>query len=107
MSHFKRRAFLAFIAAAPLAFATKAQAAEHVVVIKNFAFDPPELNVAAGDTVIFVNEDGAPHTATAEEKTFNTGTLKQGQAKEIEMPAGTHEYFCRFHRKMTGVIIAS
>ncbi len=32
-----------------------------IVIIENFSFLPEELTVEAGETVFFVNEDGAPH----------------------------------------------
>ena len=36
----------------------------HTVVLEDFAFEPAELTVAVGDTVVFENRDAAPHTAT-------------------------------------------
>lgn len=36
----------------------------HTVVLQDFAFEPSELTVAIGDTVVFENADAAPHTAT-------------------------------------------
>ena len=70
MIEFKRRAALRAIfgtAAASVfatGFARRGHAATHTVTIRNFAFEPATLTVAAGDTVTFTNADGAPHTAT-------------------------------------------
>lgn len=85
-----------------------ALAADHQVTIAGFAFQPANLTVAAGDTVTFVNKDGAPHTATARDKSFDTGRLSGGQSKTITVSAaGTFNYKCRFHPAMTGKITAN
>ena len=59
---------LAAVTSAPLLLAGSraAHAATHQVTIEGFAFVPATLEVAVGDTVVFTNKDGAPHTATAE-----------------------------------------
>ena len=100
---------LAALASAPLLAATakQAQAATHQVRIAGFAFTPVELSVAVGDTVVFTNEDGAPHTATAEDGSFDTGRLGGGDAGEITIQAaGQFDYICRFHPSMRGTIVA-
>lgn len=114
MSDITRRAALrlglAAVAAAPLALAgaRPARAATHQVTIKGFAFEPNSLNVAVGDTIVFTNEDGAPHTATADDGSFDTGRLNRGKSGEITVgAAGTHSYFCKFHPNMKGSITAA
>lgn len=104
-----RRTFLGGILVAPLAFfGTRAQAATHNVTIEGFAFSPETLNVAAGDTVVFTNADSAPHTGTAEDGSFDTGRLNDGQSGEITIAsAGDHPYKCAFHPAMQGLIRAS
>src|SRR5215204_5860875 len=52
--------------------------AETTVEIRNNAFNPPQLNVAPGTTVTFVNRDTVPHTATADNKLF-----------DLEIPPGS------------------
>ena len=109
MSNFSRRHLLAAMAATPLALsaARAASHADHEVTIEGFKFIPETLNIQAGQVVRFVNKDGAPHTATANEGGFDTGTLKRNQVVDVEIPAGTHSYFCKFHPAMKGVITAS
>jgi plastocyanin len=97
---------IAFAAALVLAFAAPTLAAEHTVKIVNFAFDPPSLSVAAGDTVVFVNQDQAPHTATARDGAFDTGRLAPGQSARVEITRGSHDYFCQIHPAMTGQVKA-
>lgn len=82
-----------------------ALAADHKVSIEGFKFMPASLTVAAGDTVTFTNNDGAPHTATGD--AFDTGTLKKGDSKTVTISsAGNHAYKCNFHPAMTGAVVA-
>ena len=111
MSIFTRRTFLGLSAALPLmATALKAggHASVHEVSIEGFSFVPNMLEAKVGDKVVFTNRDGAPHTATATDGSFDSGRLKRDQSFELEITeAGEHAYFCAFHRSMTGTIIAS
>ncbi len=79
---------------------------EVTVTIKNFTFEPALITVAPGDTIVFVNEDGAPHTATATAGGFDTGNLAAGNTGRITIAdAGTYEYFCAIHPNMKGRIV--
>ncbi|MDJ0826464.1 MAG: cupredoxin family copper-binding protein [Rhodobacter sp.] len=86
----------------------RARAATHNVQIQGFAFSPAALSVAAGDTVVFTNGDGAPHTATAADGAFDTGRINPGASAQITVSAaGSFAYRCRFHPNMTGTINAA
>ena len=88
-----------------LASATMANAADHVVTISGFAFQPAKLTIATGDTVTFVNKDGAPHTATQKNGAFDTGRLARSAQKAVTFAsAGSFGYFCKIHPKMKGEI---
>ncbi|WP_197738482.1 cupredoxin domain-containing protein [Octadecabacter sp. SW4] len=104
-----RRTFLGGLLVAPLAFfGTRAQAATHNVMIEGFAFSPATLDVSVGDTVVFTNADNAPHTGTAEDGSFDTGRLNNGQSGEVTIgSAGDHPYKCAFHPAMQGLIRAT
>lgn len=83
-------------------------AVKHQVLIRNFTFEPANLTINAGDSVEFINEDGAPHTATAENGSFDTGNLRRGQAATLTFSAaGTYSYFCAVHPRMKGSITVS
>ncbi|MEM1301769.1 MAG: cupredoxin family copper-binding protein [Pseudomonadota bacterium] len=106
MTQFSRRQVLttltagAAAAAAIPAFAA-GHAQTHAVAIKGFAFAPGDLTVAVGDTVVFTNSDGAPHTATADDGSFDTGMLRGGDEAEVLFEtAGEFEYFCAVHPHM-------
>ncbi|WP_298852650.1 cupredoxin family copper-binding protein [uncultured Ruegeria sp.] len=73
----------------------------HVVRIKRFKFEPPELEIRPGDTVEWVNEDAAPHTATSVDKSWDTGALKKNQKASVTFDqVGTRDYFCIYHPHM-------
>jgi len=94
------------LAAGALAFgALPAEAAGHNVVIKGHKFLPARLNVAAGDTITFVNEDNAPHTATANDGAFDTGRMSSGESATVKVrAAGAHPYICKLHPSMKGTV---
>ncbi len=75
--------------------------ATHKVEIRKFKFVPDHLAVKPGDTIIWTNLDIAPHTATANDKSWDTGRLNKGQSKSVVVSnAMTAEYYCRFHPSM-------
>lgn len=111
MTTLTRRAMLrlaASTAALPLA-ATLARAdghaTNHTVVIKDFAFTPANLTIKAGDTVTWVNQDSAQHSAWDLNDQFDTGLLSTGQSAALTFAAaGTFSYRCRPHGNMRGTI---
>lgn len=75
----------------------------HVIEIRGFQFVPASLRVAAGDTVVWVNRDAVPHTATGRERGFDTGAIAAGARREIVVrKAGKQPYICVYHPSMTG-----
>ena len=81
-------------------------AKKHTVAIKGFKFSPATLTIKVGDSVVFTNEDGAPHTATADNGAFDTGRLGKGESKSVKFTeAGNFTYFCGVHPAMKAEII--
>jgi plastocyanin len=79
----------------------------HVIEISGMAFHPNSLEVARGDTIIWVNHDIVPHTSTAARKSgWNRGQLQQGQ-RYLFIPrrAGREEYRCELHPTMVAWLI--
>lgn len=83
------------------------------VLVQGFRFQPERLEVAAGATVTWTNEDDVPHTATA-------GTPEApGDAFDVALDGvgasgshtfaepGTYAYFCEVHNSMRGEIVVS
>src|SRR4051794_1012842 len=51
------------------------------VEIVEYTYGPDPVTVQAGGKVIWLNQDTAPHTATADDGSFDTGTLERGKLK--------------------------
>jgi len=97
-----RRRILAALSIISLVRPARADGA--TVEMHQLKFAPAKIEIAAGGTVTFVNLDLVPHTATGD--SFDTGTLKRGERKEVTFPAaGEFPYLCKFHRHMTGRIL--
>jgi plastocyanin len=81
--------------------------ASNTIVIKNFSFVPASLTVAPGAKITVINEDQAPHTVTANDKSFDTGVITGGQRGEFTAPSkpGSYPYLCTIHQYMTGTLI--
>ncbi len=98
-------ALLALFALIPVAGAAPRSAETKNVSIKDFEFDPKTVSVAVGDTVMWKNAGAAPHTATANDGTFNSGTVNVGGEFSFTFTkAGTFSYACKFHDIMQGTI---
>ncbi|HET8863136.1 MAG TPA: cupredoxin family copper-binding protein [Solirubrobacterales bacterium] len=75
------------------------------VEIEDFAYNPDPVTIEEGGKVIWINRDSAPHTATAEDGSFDTGTLEEGKLKsETFKEAGTYAYICSIHPDMHGTV---
>lgn len=75
------------------------------VEIVEFAYAPETVAVDAGTEINWANSDGAPHTATADDGSFDTGTLKRDDEAAVSLDEpGTYTYYCRFHAFMNGTI---
>jgi plastocyanin len=88
-------------APAPSGEAVRAEKVE----IVNFAYEPDPVRIQVGGKVTWINQDSAPHTATADDGSFDTGTLQEGKLKsETFKQPGTFEYHCTIHPSMHGTI---
>lgn len=75
------------------------------VEIVDYAYDPDPVTIEEGGKVIWQNEDSVAHTATAEDDSFDTGTIEPGKLKsETFKQPGTYEYVCSIHPQMHGTI---
>jgi len=74
--------------------------------ISDYKFAPATITIHVGDTITWVNNGPAPHTATASNGSFNTGTLQKGQsASHTFAQAGTFAYICTIHPFMHGTVV--
>jgi plastocyanin len=98
----------------PPAAATASPAASTVVLpasavgaatIKDTAFHPATLDVAAGTTVTWTNLDGFGHSVTADDGSFDSGTVSGGATfNHVFDTPGTYAYHCTIHSGMHGII---
>ena len=78
------------------------------ISIENFAFDPPRTQMSTGTEVTWTNRDQTPHTVTADDGAFDSGTLEPGDTFRIEVPGnGPVTYACMIHPEMTGTIVVA
>jgi plastocyanin len=81
-------------------------AAQATLEVDNFQFSG-QVRVAPGGTVTVINNDSAPHTATARDDSFNTGNIAAGATRSFTAPTepGTYQFFCAVHPSMTGTLV--
>lgn len=86
---------------------TRAAPRSHVVEIRGFAFLPATLQVPAGDTVMWINHDVVPHTATREGGGWDSGSLGGEQVWRWVVTGRDSQsyYYCAFHPTMRGALV--
>ena len=81
-----------------------ARAADTMVMIDNFTFEPAQLTVKVGTTVTWKNRDDIPHTVVSAGK-FRSKALDTDDSYSFTFTAaGDYPYFCSLHPHMTGTI---
>ena len=96
------------VALSALLAAGAAQAAgkSHTVRIEGMKFVPERLEVAAGDSVTFVNKDFVPHTVTAQKQRVESGEIQGNKRWTLKLRRkGEIDYICRLHPVMHGTLI--
>lgn len=69
-------------------------------------FGPSTLTVKAGTTVTWINDDDAPHTVTAVDRSWSSGDLPPGTRYQRAFTTpGTYAYICLYHPWMQGTVI--
>jgi plastocyanin len=77
----------------------------HTITIENMRFEPETLTVARGDTIVWVNKDPVPHTATSKDGGFDSGTILADQSwRFTAREQGDLPYSCTFHPTMTATV---
>jgi plastocyanin len=78
---------------------------EAVIDIVDLAFEPATAEVGAGTTVRWTNTGVAPHTATAEDGSFDSGMLDSAATFERTFSTpGTFAYARQVHPDMSGTV---
>jgi plastocyanin len=80
-------------------------ATTQVEMVKSYRFDPKVIEVDAGDTVTWTNEDNFTHTVQVD----GQGDHKVGQGESVSITfdaPGTYSYVCTLHSQdMDGEVI--
>lgn len=80
---------------------------DHRVYMKNSTFFPATMTLTAGKAVVWINDDNVVHTVTADDGSFDSGDLQPGASFTRTFHTfGTFPYHCRYHKGMTGKVIA-
>ncbi len=89
----------------PAAEGNMVQMVDNEPDLTNWHFDPAQLQVPAGSTVIWRNQGHEDHSVTADDKSFDSGLKKSGTTFQRVFPRpGKYAYHCAPHPWMTGVI---
>jgi plastocyanin len=95
-----------FTSAGQAARAVPSKPRTHTVIIEGTRFQPETLTVRAGDTVVWVNKDLFPHSATASNATFNSEVIAAGASwRYVARKKGEFAYTCVFHPTMTAALV--
>jgi plastocyanin len=90
--------------AAPAVTPTAVRSA--TVDIASFKFKPAVIAVKKGGHVRWTNSDSAAHTATADDRSFDTQTIDKGAARMVTFTsAGRFAYHCDFHPFMKATVV--
>jgi plastocyanin len=77
----------------------------HAVTMENMRFQPESLTVARGDTVVWVNKDLVPHTATSKAGGFDSQAIQAEKSWRFTVrKKGDFAYVCTFHPTMTATL---
>jgi plastocyanin len=89
----------------PGAAAGPTKRATHTVVMDGTRFQPESLTIRAGDSVVWINKDPFPHTATSKTGAFDSSAIQAGKSwKLTPRTKGEFAYVCSFHPTMKGVL---
>jgi plastocyanin len=76
----------------------------HTVTIEGMKFRPQALTVASGDSIVWINKDLVPHTATsATGGVFDSKLIAPDKSWRLTIRTkGTFAYLCTYHPAMKG-----
>ncbi len=73
--------------------------------MQNFAYQMANMQVRAGTTVTWTNQDNVPHSITFKNGMKDSGLLYQGQSFSYTFNTpGTYQYYCSVHPYMVATV---
>jgi len=77
----------------------------HTVLIEGMRYQPGGLTVAVGDTVVWINRDMVPHTATSASGRFDSNEIAAGKSwTHTVQTKGEFAYTCAYHPLMKALL---
>jgi plastocyanin len=77
-----------------------------VVAIREYRYAPTRIEIDAGTAVEWINDDRMVHTASADNGTWGSGGLQQGESwRAVFTTPGIYPYHCGPHPYMRGVVV--
>ena len=100
--------FIAVLAMLPCSVSRAASAvtpAAHTVTIEGTQFQPGELTIQLGDSIVWINNDPFPHTVTSKTGGFDSGQIQPGKSwKYRAVKKGEFPYVCSLHPTMQATL---
>lgn len=86
--------------------ATTAAAASVAAGMRALTFSPARIEIAAGATVAWTNQDPVAHTVTGDDGSWDSGVVAPGATwrRRFDRP-GTYSFHCTPHPFMKGVVV--
>ena len=76
--------------------------------IKDFSFDPAEIQAKVGQVIAFSNTGAAPHTVTLDDGSCTTPNIAPGASDGVSFSAaGSYPFHCSIHPQMKGTIVVT
>ena len=83
-----------------------AWAKEHTVSISDIKYDPKEIKIKKGDTVVWTNNDDRDHTVTADDRSFASKRIAGRATYQRKFSkAGKFKYHCDYHPRMKATVV--
>jgi len=93
------------VCAIGLAAGDRPKTKTHTVTMENMRFQPETLTVARGDTIVWINKDLVPHTATSTTGGFDSQLVEAEKSWTFTArKKGEFAYVCTFHPTMTAML---
>jgi plastocyanin len=71
------------------------------VDMRGFEYFPRDLTIDTGASVTWKNSDNVPHTATENDKAWDTGVIGKNDESSLTFDTpGDYEYYCTIHPSM-------
>jgi plastocyanin len=75
------------------------QPTTHTVIMEGMVFRPDVITVATGDTIVWLNKDMVPHSATSAAAGFDSQVIAANKSWRymVHQEPGDFDYICSYH----------